>query len=163
MELDEVMAALEAAGSSERRRALAAAGNVGARRMSCDGFDGVYPGVYGADAAALAALATAHAGNAELAHALYSTGNVDAMVLACAVVEPAGLREAELERWVADAVAPLVHADALPRVVARSEGGRALAERWRLDARPHVAAAGRAALAIFETVAHTAAPIEEER
>jgi hypothetical protein len=142
MQLDEVMMALEAAGSSQTRKIYAAHGNVGARPLDCDGLDGGWPGLYGVNIADLKAILKPIRGNAELARALFGTGNVDAMYLAALVAHGSKHPRTTLERWVKDATAPLISDYAVPWTASEHPDATMLADGWIDDPRVHVAAAG---------------------
>lgn len=142
MKLDDVMMALEAAGTSPTRKLYAAQGNVGARMLDCDGLDGGWPGLYGVKIADLKAILKPIRGNAELARGLFSTGNVDAMYLAGLLAHGSKHPRTTLERWVKDATAPLISDYSVPWTASEHPDATLLADAWIDDPKVHVAAAG---------------------
>ena len=77
-----------------------------------------------------------------LARGLWSTGNVDARLLACMVAEPDRMDEADLDGWVSDITYYVLVDEFVSSVASRKPGVRPRMERWTFAARDWVAQAG---------------------
>lgn len=127
MELNEVLAALEAAGTAQNRKVY--------RRH------GVADPLYGVSYATQGKLAKPNKHDTELAIGLWETGNHDARILAAMIADPREIRSSRLDEWVRD-LANYVLTDAFSDLVAHSPFARAKIGRWTRSAREFVGAAG---------------------
>jgi 3-methyladenine DNA glycosylase AlkD len=115
MGLDDVMAALEAAGSAQTRKTYAR--------------HGVTIPMFGVSFATLKTLYQRIKLDHELALALWDTGNFDARNLAVKIVDPARLSPAELDRWSRDPTARMC-SSYVAYVAAEGPHAHACVERW---------------------------------
>lgn len=115
MSLDEVMAALQAAGTAQNVKIY--------RRHGATGP------LFGVSFAVMGKLARQLGRDHGLATALWETGNGDAMHLATMIADPAAMTDAEADRWLLG-VRDYGAAGALSGVVGRSPVGRSRAEAW---------------------------------
>ncbi|MBD8525390.1 DNA alkylation repair protein [Pseudomarimonas arenosa] len=117
--LDEVMAALEAAGSEQTRKTYAR--------------HGVTIPMFGVSFATLKSLYKRIKVDHPLALALWDSGNFDARNLAVKVVDPAQLSRAELDRWSQDPSARMC-SSYVAQVAAESPHSPACVEPWLASA-----------------------------
>lgn len=127
MELDAVMATLEAEGTAQNRK-------VYARHGACEPLFGVSHG-------ALGKLERAIKTDHELGLALWETGNHDARMLAAKVVDPAEFGAKLADRWAREAVCYQT-AGAVADVIAESPVARSRSDVWRDRKGEWVASAG---------------------
>lgn len=115
MDVQEAMAALEAAGSEPTRKTYAR--------------HGVGPDQFGVSYATLGALVKKIKVDHALAKALWATGNHDARILATMVADPKQATAEELEGWAGD-LSNRVLAEALAGFAAKTPHARQKAEEW---------------------------------
>lgn len=127
MELAEVMAALELAGTEQNRKIYARHGVIG----PCFGVS------YGELGKLARTIRTDH----DLARALWATGNHDARELAGKIADPDLLTRADAELWARDAD-DYVTAGTVAGVVSRSRWARPCSDAWRDRRSEWVAAVG---------------------
>jgi 3-methyladenine DNA glycosylase AlkD len=127
MELDEVMAALEAAGTAQIRKLCVSQGVSGA--------------MFGVSNVALQELTQRIGIDADLAAALWQTKNHDARILATVTADPESAEIDLLESWALDCDNQVI-ADAVTLVAARTVHGRALSDRLRDVTEEHASQIG---------------------
>lgn len=132
MTFDEVMAALEAAGTEQNRKVYARHGVKGA--------------MFGVSYATLGKLKKRIKRDHALAAALWASGNHDAQVLATMVADPAQTSAAMLEAWGADLDGYVIK-DALSALAAESPDAQEVMARWTASEREWIGAAGWTVLA----------------
>ena len=132
MQLDAVMAELEAMGNPQTKKIFM---NHGAREP----FFGVKVGD-------MKTILKKAKNNHGLALALYDTGNADAMYLAGLMADKKKVTPEELDHWVDGAYWYMVSEYAVAALAAESAHGLALGMKWIEDEREHVANAGWATL-----------------
>jgi hypothetical protein len=120
--LDEVMAALEAAGSEQTRKTYAR--------------HGVTIPMFGVSFATLKTLYQRIKVDHELALALWDSGNFDARNLAVKIVDPARLTPAELDRWSQDPTARMC-SSYVAYVAAEGPHAHACVARWLASKHEH--------------------------
>lgn len=125
--LDSVMAELRSAGSEQTRKTYARHGITG--------------DVFGVSYATLGKLTKAIKRDHALALDLWKTGNHDARILATMIADPAQMKPAELDRWIADSPNHAL-ADAAAGVAAKSPQGLDRAAKWRSSSKELVKRAG---------------------
>lgn len=138
MSLDEVMTALERAGTAQARRTYTR--------------HGAPEPLFGVSFATLKMLAQRIKLDQPLAEALWRTGNFDARNLAVKIADPAAISAAELDRWAATASAPMCDGY-VAQLAAESPHGRARADRWLAARDPRTRCSGWslvAALALLD-------------
>ena len=133
--LDDVMAALEAAGTEQNRTVYAR--------------HGAHEPMFGVSYAELGRLAKANRGEHDLGLALFATGNHDARQLAAKIVDPQRITVSQANAW-AKAIDCYVTAEAVAAVVAASPHARGRSDQWRDRRGEWIASAG------WGIVAHTA-------
>jgi 3-methyladenine DNA glycosylase AlkD len=90
-------------------------------------------------------------GDQELALKLYASGNGDAMYLAGMVADGRKMTRAQLDRWVKDAIWPMISGTTVPWVTAEHPDAIAIAMKWIDSPKEHVAVAGWSTLAAVVT------------
>lgn len=135
--IDEVLAALEAAGTEQNRTIY--------RRH------GAREPLFGVSFGELRKIQKAIKRDHELAVALWSTGNTDARTLACFVADPAAMTEAELDAWLAEIDYYTLVDVFVGNVASKGSGVRERALRWIESERDWTAQAG------WDLVGHLAA------
>jgi 3-methyladenine DNA glycosylase AlkD len=115
MSAQDVMKALEKAGSAQTRKTYAR--------------HGVTDAMFGVSFATLKTLYKRIKVDQELAEALWNTGNFDARNLALKIADPAGISSKELDRWAATPTARMC-CGYVARLAAESPHGRAKADKW---------------------------------
>ncbi len=128
MDLRSALAELEAAGTERNRKIY--------RRH------GVGENNYGVALKDLRAMAKRMGRDQTLARALWSTGNMDARLLACMVADPAKMDEEDLDAWIADISYYVLVDEFVSSVASQVPGLRARMERWTRSARDWTAQAG---------------------
>jgi 3-methyladenine DNA glycosylase AlkD len=118
---------LAAAGTEHRRR-------IYARR-------GAGENQFGASFGDLRGLSKEIGPDQALALDLWATGNTDARLLACMIVEPSLMTDADLDPWLSD-IDYYVLADEFSKVAARVPGVRDRMERWTASERDWTGQAG---------------------
>lgn len=132
LDLGEVMAALEEAGTEQNRKIYSRHGVTG----PC----------FGVSYANLAELARRIGRDHDLARRLWTTGNHDARELAGKVADPALLTRVEAEQWVRDAD-NYITTGTVAGLVALAPMARSCSDRWRDRRSEWIAAAGWAIVA----------------
>lgn len=127
MDLDSVMAALEAAGTEQTRKIY--------RRH------GAHDPLFGVSYAVLGKLERSIRTDHDLGVELWATGNHDARMLAAKIVDPARFTVRLADRWIREADC-YQSAGAVADVVARSPVARSRADAWRDRRGEWVASAG---------------------
>jgi len=127
MTLDEVMKALEAAGTAQNRKVY--------------GRHGVRGAMFGVSYSALGSLKKKIKTDQALAEALWATGNHDARVLACMISDPAKISLATINGW-AKSLDNYVVTDAFSGLVAKSPHGWGRVGVWIKSRQEWIAAAG---------------------
>ncbi|MBX3363324.1 MAG: DNA alkylation repair protein [Phycisphaeraceae bacterium] len=115
MSLQEVMNALELAGSAQTRKTYAR--------------HGASEPMFGVSFAALKSLRKRIGIDQALAQALWETGNFDARNLAVKIADPAGISSQELDRWAATPAARMC-GGYVGHLAAESPHGRGKADQW---------------------------------
>jgi len=115
MSLQDTMKALEKAGSAQTRKTYAR--------------HGAPEPMFGVSFATLKTLYKRIGVNQELAEALWSTKNFDALNLAVKIADPASISSRELDRWAATPTARMCGAY-VAYLAAESPHGRAKADKW---------------------------------
>lgn len=115
MTFQEVMTALEKAGSAQTRKTYAR--------------HGAPEPMFGVSFATLKTLYKRIKIDQELAEALWDTGNFDARNLAAKIADPAGISSKQLDRWAASPTARMC-CGYVAHLAAESPHGRAKAEKW---------------------------------
>ena len=128
MDLNEALAALEAAGTEQNRRTY--------RRH------GARDPMYGVSFAVMRPLAKRAKRDHALALGLWATGNHDARILACMVADAAVATEAELDAWLAEIDVYGLVDIFVTSLASQVEGVRARADRWSASDRDWTAQAG---------------------
>jgi 3-methyladenine DNA glycosylase AlkD len=127
MQLQEVVRALEKAGTAQNRKVYA--------------NHGVGPEVYGVSYAVLRALAKKIGADLDLARGLWRTGNHDARILATLVVPADAMTAADADRWIRDSDNYVI-ANAVADTVAKTPHAAAKAEAWKNAGNEFVESAG---------------------
>jgi DNA alkylation repair enzyme len=125
---DEVMAALDAAGTEQTRKTY--------RRH------GASDPLFGVKFGDLRPLARRIGTDHDLAERLWASGNVDARLLACMVADPERISEAQLDRWLADIDTYFLVDTLVAEIASRTPGRLERAERWIASDRDRTAQAG---------------------
>ncbi len=115
MSLQDVMKALEKAGSAQTRKTYAR--------------HGAPEPMFGVSFATLKTLYKRIGVDQKLAEALWGTKNFDALNLAVKIADPANISSKELDRWAATPTAPMCGAY-VAHLAAESPHGRAKADKW---------------------------------
>lgn len=115
MTLEQVMLALEEAGSAQTRKTYAR--------------HGATEPMFGVSFATLKLLSKRIKVDQELAEALWSTGNFDAQNLAVKIADPATISSRELDRWASTPTAQMCGAY-VAHLAAESPHGPAKADKW---------------------------------
>lgn len=132
MDVNEVMARLEALGNPQTKR-------IHQNHGAPEPFFGVKVGD-------LKPLVRKNKNDQALAEALFATGNGDAMYLAGLIADPQVITPEELERWAQASRWYMVSEYAMAGVAAESPHGWELGLRWIEDEAPHVQCTGWATL-----------------
>ena len=125
---DEVMAALEAAGSEQTRKTYLR--------------HGASEPLFGVKFGDLRPLARKCGTDHALAEQLWASGNTDARLLACMVADPEEVSEAELDTWLDDIDTFILVDTFVAEIASKTPGRRARAERWIASDRDRTAQAG---------------------
>ncbi len=133
MNVDQVMAQLEAMGSEQTRKTFR---NHGAPES-----------MFGVKVGDMKTIVKKVKTDQALAEGLYATGNSDAMYLAGLIADPAAMRPELLERWVREATWHMHSEFTVAWVAAESPHGWELGLRWIDDPDPRVATSGWSTLA----------------
>jgi len=128
MDVQDALLELEAAGT-ERNRAISLRRGAGENQ-------------YGVAFKGLKAMAKQIGRDHRLALSLWATGNVDARLLACLVVDPARLSDDDLDAWMDDIAYYALVDEFVADVASQAPGLRARMERWIKSARDWTAQAG---------------------
>ncbi len=128
LEIDEVLAALEAAGTDQTRKTYR-------RHGAREPLFGVK---FGDMRPYAKRIGTDHA----LAVQLWMTGNVDARLLACMVADPSAFSDAELDAWLGEIDSYFLVDVFVAEVASRAPGRRERADRWIASDRDRSAQAG---------------------
>jgi len=128
MELDIVMAELEAKGNEQTKKVLK---NHGAKEP-----------FFGVKVQDLKVILKGRKNNQELAEQLYATGNTDAMYLAGLMADKNSISKETIERWADEAYWYYLNEYAVPWIAAESPYGLELATKWIEDPRPQIQATG---------------------
>ena len=132
MNVDQVMAQLEAMGNEQTRKTFR---NHGAPES-----------MFGVKVGDMKAIVKKVKKDQALAEGLYATGNSDAMYLAGLIADPAAMSPDLLDRWARAATWHMLSESTVAWVAAESSHGWELGLRWIDDPEPHIAAAGWSAL-----------------
>ena len=127
MKLDEVMRALEKAGTAQTRKTWAR--------------HGAPEPMFGVSFAELGKLVKETDGDHELALGLWKTANADARQLAVMIEDSSKTTEAQIDDWLRDVVWTMT-ADAFSGLVAETPVGRKKADAWRKSADEKTGRAG---------------------
>lgn len=122
MSADEVMSALEKAGSEQTRKTMTR--------------HGAKAPMFGVSFATLKTLVKRIGVDHELAQALWKTGNFDARLLAVKIADPKAITPAELDRWASDLGGMRMCCGYVASLAAESPHGAAKAKEWLADAGP---------------------------
>lgn len=133
MNVQEVMAQLEAMGSEQTRRTFR---NHGAPES-----------MFGVKVGDLKTLVKKIKKDQALAAELFATGNSDAMYLAGLIADPAAISPSLLDRWAREATWHMISEFTVAWVAAENPHGWEIGLRWIDDPVPHVASSGWATLA----------------
>ena len=127
MNFNEVMTALENAGTAQNRKVYAR--------------HGARPPMFGVSFAVLRDLARKNKANHELAVELWETGNYDAWLLACQVADPARLDDSLAEAWVKKVYNYVISGE-FSQLVAKSPLAQKKAEKWIKSPEEYVSRTG---------------------
>lgn len=127
MDLNRVLAALEAAGTAQNRKVY--------RRHGVSGT------LYGVSYANQGKLAKQNKHDTELALGLWESGNHDARILAAMIADPREIRSSRLDAWVRD-LDNYVLTDAFSDLVSHSPFAKTKMRRWIRSKQEFVGAAG---------------------
>lgn len=127
MDLNEALAALEAAGTAQNRKVY--------RRH------GVGDPLYGVSYANQGRLAKQNKHDTELAVGLWKSGNHDARILAAMIADPREVSSSQLDAWVRD-LDSYVLTDAFSDLVSQSPFARTKVRKWIRSGKEFVGAAG---------------------
>jgi len=128
--LESVLAELEKAGNAQTRKVYRSHG-------------AAENAVFGVRVADLKRIAKTIKGEQALAHALFETGNVDAMYLAGLIADGRQMSRSNLDRWVRGGkVMPMISEYTVPWVAAESPHAHTMALKWLKSKQEHVAASG---------------------
>lgn len=128
MNVDQVMAQLEAMGSEQTRKTLR---NHGAPES-----------IFGVKVGDMKTIVKQIKKDQALAEGLFATKISDAMYLAGLIADPAAIGPAVLERWAREASWHMISEYTVAWVAAESPHGWELGRRWIDDSAPHVASSG---------------------
>ena len=132
MNVDQVMAQLEAMGSEQTRKTFR---NHGAPES-----------MFGVKVGDMKTIVKKVKMDQALAEELYATGNSDAMYLAGLIADPAAMSPGLLDRWARTATWHMLSESTVAWVAAESPHGWEMGLRWIDDPAPHVASSGWATL-----------------
>jgi 3-methyladenine DNA glycosylase AlkD len=133
MNVDEVMAQLQAMGSESIKKILLK--------------HGIKEPFFGVKVEYLKIIQKKVKTNYDLANGLYATGNADAMYLAGLITDDAKMTKADLQKWVELALSNNIGEYTVPWVAAGSRYGFELALEWIDSPEERIAASGWATLA----------------
>lgn len=133
MNVDQVMAELEAMGSEQTRKTFR--------------NHGAPDSMFGVKVGDMKTIVKKVKKDQALAEGLYATGNSDAMYLAGLIADPAAMSPDLLDRWARAATWHMLSESTVAWVAAESPHGWELGLRWIDDPAPQVASSGWATLA----------------
>ncbi len=119
---------------------LAAAGNPRIKKYYQ--AQGAREPLFGVPVSAMNPIARTVGRDQSLAEQLYATGNYDAMYFAGMIADPAAMTEADFDRWLDAAYAPMVGYFILSVSLAETPFAEAVAQRWIADPRETAQTAG---------------------